>query len=50
LTIIDGGRSGSGAAHVTRAEARALKRGAPLAHARLKAHLAPITDPPPREA
>ena len=48
LTILDGGRSPTELPLLTRAEARALKRSAPLAHAQLKAHLAPAKEPPLR--
>jgi hypothetical protein len=35
---------------LTRAEAEALRRSAPLTHLQLKAHLKGVPDPPPRGA
>lgn len=39
LSCLDGDRPDSDGALLTRAEARALRRSAPLTHAKLKAHL-----------
>ncbi len=39
LTCIDGGLADRGAPMLTRAESEALRRGSPLTHSRLTAHL-----------
>lgn len=45
LTGVDGARPTSDGPLLTRAEARALRRSAPLTHAQLKAHLHAVPAP-----
>ena len=50
LTCLDGGLSPRGAVPaLTRAEAEALRRSAPLTHAQLRKHLMGVPEPPLRE-
>ena len=45
LTCLDGGRPDEVGALLTRAEARALRRSAPLTHSQLTQHLSGVSDP-----
>jgi hypothetical protein len=49
LTCLDGGMSDSAIPLLSRAEARALRRSAPLTHAQLKQVLKGVARPPLRE-
>jgi hypothetical protein len=48
LILLDGGRPASAHPALTRVEADALRRSAPLTHIQLKAHLKGVPDPPLR--
>ena len=50
LTCLDGGRANASGPLLTRAEAHALRRSAPLTHAQLWEYLQGPTEPPPRSA
>ena len=50
LTCLKGGRSNSDGPLLTRAEASALRRSAPLTHAQLWEHLQGLPEPPQRSA
>ena len=48
LICLDGGRPEDGGPQLTSAEARALRRSAPLTHAQLTQHLEGVADPEAR--
>jgi hypothetical protein len=49
LILLDGGRPAAMLPALTRAEAQALKRSAPLTHQQLRKHLKGVPDPRLRE-